>query len=752
MKKISLLLILIVLGFAGSRAEEFMINGINFREATSGVMVVPNYVDGENCYAGNLSIPERVSYRGVKYMVTTISSNAFKGCASLHSITIPKTITQIGDSVFSNCSTLEKIEVSSENQYYTTIKGVLYNKSITNLIKVPAYYDDKSFLLPSTVSNVAPDAFNDCFKIESINNFAENQYFSTIDGALLSKDGSKLIKVPMGFPIKDYFVPAKVIEIMPNALRNCLNIRTVSFSKTVKIIGNFAFQGCEELVRIDIPNSVSEIGGGAFSECNSLQWIEVTKGNKYFTSKDGILFNKKLTTLVQFPSNNPSSTYIVPNTVVAVADYAFALCERLVTITLPEALKKIGEGSFYGCTNLKSCNIPAGLSVIPAKSFMGCENIDAIELPASLISIGDKAFASCNELSFIELPSYISSIGCGAFNGCASLKSIVIPHSINKISRSAFSNCTSLETISVSNSVKIIEADAFSKCTSITSISLPDSLVSIGANAFSGCTNLKGIILPRSIEVIGHNAFQSCKKLENMSLPFSLTFLGSEAFSDCSVLASIFIPQKVSFLGDEIFDGCENLREIEVSKDNKWYESKEGVLYTKGLAELIRIPENWKQEKYAMPDNVKDITEGCFDNCKNLTYYEVSSNNQDYTSCDGILYNFNGEILINCPPKYNYSYVTIPELVTTIGNSAFYGCDGIVRIDLPESINTIGNYAFLNCDMLSEIYCKALKAPQVKNSTFTGFDTRECQLYIPATAYDEYARSPYWSKFQLIAE
>ena len=207
---------------------------------------------------------------------------------------------------------------------------------------------------------------------------------------------------------------------------------------------------------------------------------------------------------------------------------------------------------------------------------------------------------------------------------------------------------------------------------------------------------------------------------------YTITTIGDEAFENCTGLTSITLPASVTSIGDNAFGRCSSLTAITVAKENANYTAEDGVLFNKDKTELIRYPEGKTGTSYIVPATVTTIRDSAFSGCTGLTSITISASvtsvnesafygcskldsitvaeeNANYTAEDGVLFNKDKTELIRYPEgKTGISYI-VPEAVTTIGESAFYGCAGLISITLPDNLTTIGINAYNNCTGLSTI-------------------------------------------------
>ncbi|WP_051588829.1 leucine-rich repeat protein [Ruminococcus sp. NK3A76] len=240
---------------------------------------------------------------------------------------------------------------------------------------------------------------------------------------------------------------------------------------------------------------------------------------------------------------------------------------------------------------------------------------------------------------------------------------------------------------------------SFLSCGSITSVTIPDGVTSIGNLAFANCSALTSITIPGSVESIDYNAFESCRALKSVNLSNGVKSIGSSAFMNCTSLESITIPDSVTSIEDDTFLGCTSLTSINVGKNNTQYLSVDGVLYNKDKTELIYCPQG--KTSITIPDSVTSIGDSAFYSCTSLTSINAGNNNTQYSSVDGVLYNKDKTELICCPQ--GKTSITIPDSVTSIGDIAFYSCKSLTSVTLPDGVTSIGNSSFADCTGLTGI-------------------------------------------------
>ena len=350
------------------------------------------------------------------------------------------------------------------------------------------------------------------------------------------------------------------------------------------------------------------------------------------------------------------------------------------------------------------------------------------------------------EYSYIE-DDRLSITG---YNGSATnpeIPSAINGVSVTEIGESAFENCTSLTSVTIPDSVTSIGFCAFYNCKSLTSVTIPDSVTSIGDYAYHGCyftsenfVNNSNVELDDSSKptIVDTDAGGFCIKdnvLVNMrpayaigevTIPNSVIIFGYSAFDSCESLISVTIPDSVTCIDDRTFSSCTSLTSIEVSGNNKNYSSIDGVLFNKNKSRLITYPAGKTDSKYVMPNsvisidddafdsciNLKSVTipnsvtsidSGAFSNCISLTSIEVSGNNKNYSSTDGVLFNKDKSELITYPAGKTDSEYAIPNSVTSIGNYAFACSTNLTSVSIPNSVTSIGYDTFEDCTSLTSV-------------------------------------------------
>ena len=336
--------------------------------------------------------------------------------------------------------------------------------------------------------------------------------------------------------------------------------------------------------------------------------------------------------------------------------------ETISEVVIPESVNVNGENII--------------VKAIADNTFRNNDTITSVTIPSSVTTIGSSAFYYCSNLTTVTISenSQLTTIGDYAFHNCSSLTSIYIPDSVTSIRTWAFSGCSNLTAVTFGENSRLtsIGSGAFYNCSSLTSIYIPDSVTTIGSSAFDGCSNL-------TTATFGENT--------------QLTSIGAYAFYYCSSLTSIYIPDSVTTIGYSAFYGCSHLTiYCEASSkpsgwDSSWNDSDRPVVWNSYLS----VHDTLDGLEYAV----------CIDDGGNkyITIYGYAGDDADVVIPEYI--EVNGEQIV----------------VKEINDKAFYDNDTITSVIIPDSVTTIGSSAFYGCSHLT-IYCEASSEPSGWSSSW----------------------------------
>ena len=630
-------------------------------ELNDGTLKISQYV-GNSATSATYVIPGEIN--GKK--VTQIGNSAFTVCTSLTSVTIPDGVTSIDEAAFWGCTSLTSVTIpdsvtSIKSKAFfkcTSLKSVTIPASVTNIGDYAlGYYEIyntdscewEMYKVDGFKINYVKDTYGHMYALKNgftdeaclltnelddgtleITKYAGNSATYVIPGEI---DGKKVTEIGDSTfkgctELTSITIPDGVIGIGNNAFSGCTSLETVTIPASVTYVGNSAFYGCTSLKSVTVPESVTYIGGYAFAECYSLKYADIPanvtgigtspfyncrslenintdEANKWYTTVDGVLYDKDKTELINYPAGKKDSSYVIPEGIRTIREKAFYGCLNLCELTIPDSVTEIESGAFE-CSSLISDEygtikyvdgwvvgsghtanvvLKDGTRGIAFEAFSCDEIIEKVTMPDTVKYINGCAFENCTNLSEVLLSSSLENIERGAFLNCSNLADIVIPDSVISITSDAFYNTALLnkqntpvkyagkwvitaedcDKIVIKDGTKCIASYAFSSCTSLTDITIPDSVTMIGDYAFATCNSLTEIKIPNNVKSIGGCVFWFCGSLKNVTIPDSVTMIGDKAFFGCTSLTDITIPGSVTMIGNAAFSSCTSLTDITIS-------------------------------------------------------------------------------------------------------------------------------------------------------------------------------------------
>lgn len=345
--------------------------------------------------------------------------------------------------------------------------------------------------------------------------------------------------------IQGVVISEGVTRIGHGAFAECSELETVTLPKSLKTIENAAFQLCRALWDIQLPEGLYSIGHSAFNcsgitrlsipaslqrlddtflACRELKRIDVAEDSPYFSSENGVLFDKEKTTLLRFPSNHQDRVYSVPESVKTLAVDAFEGA-KLKALELPESLQVMEERSIYYLGDLGRLTIPASVRYIAEGAISGCYELESIT-----VAQGNESYVGSDGVLYTADMTMLVAFPparTGAFT---------IPDTVTELGEEAFSR-SKLSQVVIPESVKNIPKDCFEFCSNLQSISLPEGLTEIGLAAFDYCRSLSEVKLPLSLRFIDRYAFRDCEVLKSVIIPNHNCIVEEEAFPEsCRVI------------------------------------------------------------------------------------------------------------------------------------------------------------------------------------------------------------------------
>jgi hypothetical protein len=504
-------------------------------------------------------------------------------------------------------------------------------------------------------------------------------------------------------------IPNSVTSIGSSAFTGCRSLISIAIPNSVESIGDSAFYGCSGLTSITIPDLVTSIGSDAFHYCSSLTAITVDTNNSYYSSMDGVLFNKSQSTLVLYPAGKTGNDYTIPNSVTSIENYAFYNCIGLTSVTIPSSVEIIGNYAFYGCTGLTAINVNGSnpeFSSINGVLF-NKDKTTLIKYPAAKV-----------ETSY-TIPSSATEIGAWAFERCRNLTAITVPASVESIGEAPFGFIIGLQNVYfLSETAPALQGDCGIRCEANSNFTIYVPFRNTGYNT-NGWGYLVNIYIENGLVYTTINSQANTVQVKattdfntaNLSIPSTITCDGQtytvmhieeNAFYGCTGLTSVTIPHSVTSIGNYAFFWCGGLTAINVDANNPVYSSMDGVLFNKSQSELILYPAG-KAGNYTIPNSVTSIGNYAFYYCTGLTAVTISNSvaSIGFSAFDGCAnlttVNFNAANCTTGGAFEGCSAVTalnIGNEVTTVPAYAFFYLSGLTSVAIPNSVTSIGEHAF----------------------------------------------------------
>ncbi len=641
--------------------------------------------------------------------VTAIGAAAFACCVGLKDVEIGEGVKSIDQMSFSYLH-LSHVTIGSQvnsiKRYafaYSSIMEI-YNKSSIDLQKYINMFVTKNIYTPDSGSSKIYTT-EDGYTIYADSSIGEYYILS------YSGDSTDIV-LPNDIDGNDY-----IIYVMAFAFND--NIASVYVSDGVKEIQPGAFAGCDSITEVTIGDDVSSIDIRAFYNENILDLLNEYEGAYYLGNE-----NNQYSLLIGIADNSRES-YTIHEDTRHISPSAFASCENMVELVIPDSVVNIGQDAFRGCINLVRVTIGTSVAYIGENAFYGCkklfevynkselnielqsdehgkvalyaENVYTPDEGESKVNIGADGFvtyaddttgeyyllAYIGDEGIITLPEDIGGhsyhLYDGAFRGNKTITQVTIPVGVIRIENHAFAECTNLTSVSLPAGLLSIGSSAFYGCSSLGTITIPNGVLHIGKYAFTDCTSLTKIIIPDSVEKLdsitnvnsAYNLYEGAYYLGSEQNPYRILVKGAS-----SSMAECIIHEDTEIISAGAFCYYSYLRKVVIPSGLKFI----GLSAFGGCSHIeVHISDivSWLniEMDYSIPEAGSSLN------------VSVTSLGTNPLSNYGKLY-INNELVTT---------LEIPNGITSIPDFAFIGCRGLENVVFADSVVSIGEYAFYNC-------------------------------------------------------
>ena len=633
----------------------------------------------------------------------------------------------------------ERIYVNKS--YYTITKLASYSLSETPFVKI---------VLPKTIVFIGTNCFENCPYLETVDmsateleclpsySFAfsfmfknilmpktmiilnESAFFNTgLTSVKIGKNieflGDSLYK---NTTVTEADLSASNIKYIPNYLfENCTKLTSVFLPEKLKKIGENAFMNTA-LTNIELPSTIVYIGKSAFMNCHFLNSIDLS--------------SLKLTIVSDslFKDCSHLETINLPDGIIELQDYCFSNTS-INEFEFSKTIEKLGIGIFFNCLNLEKVDMSllTYIEQFPDYLFSGDEKLSILKFSQDMKRVGKYTFNS-TKLNSFDFTSFIL-LEEGSFQNCNGISSLDLSTIRSPfIPNYCFNGCTGLMSIEKwPKGILKIGKSAF-QGTSISKVSFSEKVIEINEFCFADCSSLVYVDLSLcSLEHFHNNAFANCGNIAVIWPQNDINFVLGDSFFSGSKICDITLPCTCTEIGKECFSHCTDLKKIDMSATlittipSKCFEFTSELTIKWPQNTLKHIKENafsgCKFSSITLPETVTSLGESAFSECQRLIKVEMIST--QITSIPKLCFSQCSSLI----------FVSLPPKCTSIGEKAFMS-SGITFISLPESVTLLDQLAFFKCEYLQIIDLHSTKIKEFPEKTFYGCRKLK-KIYIPNT-------------------
>ncbi len=375
-------------------------------------------ITGYRGTAAAVRVPERIDGSPV----TSIGAGAFANNKSLKTLFIPDSVTHIGTSILSGCSSLEHLRTPLLGADSTQVQRLGYLFGVSDYVNhardIPA-----TLILLSVgggVRTLSDYALYDCNDLQYV------------------------------------ILPTALGEVGKFAFYNCAALEKLVGLDQVREVGEYAFADCAKLCELSFGKPLESVGFGAFFGCRRLTALTLpfAGGSRTEHTYLGYVFGAEYPDFAKGYYPPALARVELLEGCTALGDYAFYECKTLKEIILPNGLRSVGVRAFYGCEVLWSVVLPDTVKTIRENAFYGCDSLVSLTLGKGLETIGINAFYRCDSLTSVVLPATLSALPASCFADCAALESVDFG-GVSEVGAQAFRGCRALKTVKTNHALSL---------------------------------------------------------------------------------------------------------------------------------------------------------------------------------------------------------------------------------------------------------------------------------------------------------
>ena len=598
--------------------------------------------------------------------VTQIDANAFYGCSVLDGIILPSTLKTIGNYAF----------------YKSGLKTITVPNSVTS-IGDNCFENNKKLTtvtIGSGCKTLPASVFAGC---SLLSNVTLLDGLTTISNKAFANCVS-LTSISIPGTVTSVGTATSLLENWP--FYGCTALKSVRFE-----------DGASDIILGSRFNS-SSTGSGLFYSC-PLEEVYIGRNIKYEDINSSYRFASypEYYGYSAFYNQSKLAKVTIGEACTELTDYLFYKNAAITLLNLPK-VKKIGKSTFEECSKLTTLNLGSSIEQVGERAFYNCVNITKLTFPNTINSIGSYAFYNCTSITEVTVGNILKSIGSYAFYNCKSFTAIILPDCFTTMGASAFENCTKLTVAKLGQSLTAVPNMAFKNCTSLSEIVIPATAKSIGDQAFYNNSGLATITMNEGLETIGSEVFYNNSGIMRFTIPGTVTSMGANCFYGCTNVTYLIFKDGTGTLNIDN-KNCRSSKIDALTTNTSNRDMKYDYFYDCPIR-FLTIGKNITYSGYSASVSI-------YDPDKKTTINRASAPFVNHTDIRSVTIGQNVTLLYHhlLNGCNGISKLTIPSRMQNVYSYAIANCTNLESIIFNEGQGnlSIGNYALSNCPELTEL-------------------------------------------------